>query len=131
MNTLPYKQIPGQMMVELIYFCIMWLKTVPNKIRISDNYLPGEIAVQQQLDYKKHCWTPFGAYCEVIEGQERANTMASQTWVAISLGSTSSIQGMYRFMCLTTGKIIKRRQFKELPMSESIVQRLQEWDKEG
>ncbi|KAL7460368.1 hypothetical protein ACHAXS_002287 [Conticribra weissflogii] len=126
-NTLPYTRMPPRMVLELIYFCVMWLNAVPNKNGISEEYSPREVVVRQRLSYKKHCQVPFGAYCEVFEDRERTNTMASRTRSAISLGPTGNLQGTYKFMCLSTRNVIKRRQFQELPMPESIIRKIQEW----
>ncbi|KAL7465887.1 hypothetical protein ACHAXS_006188, partial [Conticribra weissflogii] len=43
MNTLPYKRMPARMVIELVYFCIMWLNAVPNKGGVSTEYSPREI----------------------------------------------------------------------------------------
>ncbi len=65
------------MMVELIYFCVMWVIAIPNKNGVSDNYSPREIVVQQQLDYRKHCQVPFGVYFKVFKDRDQTNSMAS------------------------------------------------------
>ncbi|KAL7460774.1 hypothetical protein ACHAXS_001215, partial [Conticribra weissflogii] len=131
MCTLPYKRMLARMVVELVYFCVMWLNAVPSKNGVSKDYSPREIVVRQKLNYKNHCCVPFGAYCEVFEDRERTNTMASRTREAISLGPTGNMQGTYKFMCLSTGRIIKRRQFKELPMPTSIISRVEQLGAEG
>ncbi len=59
MNTLPYTRMPPRMVLELIYFCVMWLNAVPNKNGISEEYSPREVVVRQRLSYKKHCQVPF------------------------------------------------------------------------
>ncbi|KAL7463813.1 hypothetical protein ACHAXS_004166 [Conticribra weissflogii] len=69
-NTLLFKKMPAQMMVELIYFCTMWLNALPNKNGVSAEYSPREIVVRQAVNYKKHCQVPFGVYCEVFEDQD-------------------------------------------------------------
>ncbi|KAL7466255.1 hypothetical protein ACHAXS_006545 [Conticribra weissflogii] len=127
-NTLPFRTMPARMMVELIYFCTMWLNAIPNRNGVTQQFSPREIVVRQQVDYKKHCQVPFGAYCEVFEDRDQTNTMASCTRGAISLGPTGNMQGTYKFFCLTTGRVIKRQQFKELPMPGSIIRKLEQWD---
>ncbi|KAL7464039.1 hypothetical protein ACHAXS_004383 [Conticribra weissflogii] len=89
-NTIAFKKMPVCIMIKLIYFCTMWLNAVPNRSGVSQEYSPREIVVRQQVDYEKHCWVPFGAYCVVIEDQDQTNTMASQTQGAISLGPTGN-----------------------------------------
>ncbi len=128
MCTLPYKQMPAQMVVELIYFCAMWLNAFPNKNGVSEDYSPQELLVRQKVDCRKHRRVPFGAYCK---DRGQTNTMASQTRGEISLGPTGNMQGTYKFMCLDNGKVIKRRQFKELPMPGSVIRRVEEMGKRG
>ncbi|KAL7461201.1 hypothetical protein ACHAXS_001624, partial [Conticribra weissflogii] len=130
-NTLPYKRMPARMLIELVYFCVMWLNAVPNKNGVSSEYSPREVVVRQRLSYRKHCRVPFGAYCEVFEDRGRTNTMESRTRGAISLGPTGNLQGTYKFMCLTTRNVIKRRQFHELPMPASVIRKLEEWGAAG
>ncbi|KAL7460647.1 hypothetical protein ACHAXS_001093 [Conticribra weissflogii] len=127
-NTLPFKKIPARMVIKLVYFCTIWLNVVPSRSEVSTEYSPREVVVRQLVDHRKHWQVPFGAYCKVFEDQERTNTMASQTRGAISLGPTGNMQGTYKFFCLTTGRIIKRRQFTKVPMPGSIIKKLEDWD---
>lgn len=57
--------------------------------------------------------------------------MASRTREAISLGPMGNMQGTYQFMCLNSGKVIKRRQFKELPMPRPIINRVEQLRAQG
>jgi hypothetical protein len=41
------------------------------------------------------------------------------------LGTTANFQGSYKFHSLRTGKRITRKQFKELPMPDSIIKRVE------
>ncbi len=131
MCTLPYKRMPARMVVELVYFCAMWLNALPNRNGVSEDYSPRELVVRQRMDYKKHCQVPFGAYCEVFEDRDRTNTMASRTRGAICLGPTGNMQGTYKFLCLDSGKVINRRQFKELPMPASVIRKVEDMGKRG
>ncbi len=129
-NTLPFKQMPARMMVELIHFCTMWLTTIPSKNReqsVQQTLTQGNI-IRQGVNYKRQCCVPFGAYCEVFEDQEQTNTMASCTWGAISLGPTGNLQGTHKFFYLTTGRVTKQRQFTKLPMPKWIIRRVEDWE---
>jgi hypothetical protein len=35
LNTLPNKKLPKLMVIELLYFCVMWMNSFPNKSGIS------------------------------------------------------------------------------------------------
>ncbi len=41
------------------------------------------------------------------------------------------MQGTYKFLCLDSGKVINRRQFKELPMPASIIIKVEGMGKRG
>lgn len=37
LRTLPYKRMSAQMVVELVYFCVMWLNAIPSKSGVSND----------------------------------------------------------------------------------------------
>jgi hypothetical protein len=51
--------------------------------------------------------------------------MSERTQPAICLGPTANFQGSYKFLSLRTGKRTTRKQFKELPMPDSIIKRVE------
>jgi hypothetical protein len=77
------------------------------------------------LDFNKHCQIPFGAYAEVHKDNNITNTMTERTHPAICLGLTANFQGNYKFLSLKTGKRITRKQFKELPMPDSVIKQIE------
>jgi hypothetical protein len=54
----------------------------------------------------------------------RTNTLYERTQVAICLGPTSNFQGSYKFLCLNTGRKITRKQFREVPIPEHVIKRV-------
>jgi len=123
-NTLPYPTLPDLMIIELMHFCVMWMNSFPVKLGISEKYSPREIIMRQKLDGKTHAKAPFGSYCEVREDQDITNTMAPRTIWAICLGPTGNAQGSYKFLSLATGKKLIRRSFTEMPVTESVINRV-------
>jgi hypothetical protein len=77
------------------------------------------------LDFAKHCKLPFGAYAEAHDEYPQTNTMAERTHAVICLGPTGNFQGSYKMMCIKTGRTVTRKQFKELPMPDSVVTRIE------
>jgi hypothetical protein len=57
---------------------------------------------------------------------EVTNTMQSRTTGAINLGVTGNIQGTHWFFNLYTGEIIMRRKWTKLPISNEVMNRLQD-----
>jgi hypothetical protein len=52
------------------------------------------------------------------------NTMEPRTRWAICLGPTGNMHGSYKFLSLTTGKTVTRRKFTEMPMTDSVIRRI-------
>ena len=120
-STLPYKLIPGRVIVEAISFCVTWLNAFPTKTGVSKHYSPRTIMTGTTMDFLKHCTTPFGSYCQVFQDNQPSNTAKERTVAAICLGPTGNLQGSYKYFALETRKKITRPQAKALPMPDSVI----------
>jgi hypothetical protein len=70
MNTLPFKKILRLMLIELVYYVVLWLNAFPANSGVFKTLSPREIVYWHKLDFAKHCKSPFGTYCEdQIKGQ--------------------------------------------------------------
>jgi hypothetical protein len=135
-SILPYKILPKLMIIKLMHFCAMWMNSFLVKLGISEKWSPREIVSRHKLDAKLHCKVPFGAYCEVHVDPDITNTMKSRTKWGICLGPTGNMQGSYKFLSLSTGKKVTRRKSTEMPMTNSVIRRIdslgkKEWCKNG
>jgi hypothetical protein len=124
-STLPFKNIPGRMIIEMLANVVLWIKDLPPASGVSKTYSPRTIMTGTALDFNKHCQIPFGAYAEVHEDRNITNTMSERTQPSICLGPTANFQGSYKFLSLRTGKRITCKQFKELPMPDLIIKRVE------
>ena len=122
--TLPYTPFPQIMLVHLLHYAVMWLNNFPVKTGVSDRYSPCEIILCHKLNFKNHCRAPFGSYCEVHEKNSPTISTKSHGLPAICLGPTGNIQGTYSFLNLSTGLVLKRRRFTELPAPDSVIKRV-------
>lgn len=126
-QTLPYSKIPKKIRVALIQYVVFWLNNIPKEDQIQS---PREIVMGEQvLDYKTVCKLPFGSYVQVHEDQQITNTMEPITTGAITLGP-SYLNGGYKFFSSMTGEIIIRRKLSELPISNEVIQKLEEFSKD-
>lgn len=119
-NTLPFTRLPKRILVELLHFVVMWLNNFPVANGISTKYSPREFILRHKFDTRLHCRAPFGAYCEVHDDLDTTNTMQRRTHPAICMGPTGNLQGSYKFFSLESGQRIIRRNFTELPTTDSI-----------
>jgi hypothetical protein len=122
--TLPFTFVPKRIKIEIVYFTTLWLNAFPVRNGISTKYSPRELILRWKMDYKKHCRVLVGTYCEVHDEPSPSNTMISRTHEGIALGPTGNLQGSVKFYSLTTGRVIKRRNFTEMPMPDSIIKKV-------
>ena len=122
--TLSFSNMPRRMMIEFVYFIVLWLNAFPIKSGISSTFSPRELLVRWRLDYKKHCQVLPGTYCEVHDEPVPTNTMTPRTHECIALDPTGNLQGSVKFYCLTTGRVLKRRSFTPMPMPDRIIRRV-------
>jgi hypothetical protein len=77
---------------------------------------------------------PFGVYAESHEDAVKTKTTVARTQGKICLGPSSNFQGNYKLLALNSGRKITRKQFTELPMSDSVIKQvkaLAEKEKQG
>ena len=58
----PFRMLPKQMVVHLIYFVCHWIYAWPNKNGVSRIYTPKEMARKSTLSLDKHCMGRSGQY---------------------------------------------------------------------
>jgi hypothetical protein len=82
-NTLPFKTIPQNMLVELVKHANFWLNSFTKEDGISKTLSPRTIVTGQSINYLKHCKLEFGEYCQTHK--QHNNSMAPCTIGALAL----------------------------------------------
>ena len=101
---------------------VLWLNNFTPRSGVSDTYSPRQLVLGTHLDMKKHCRIEFGAYAQVYaETSSATNSMEERTEGCICLGPVDNLQGSVYFMKLSTGQVVVRCKFTELPLTEEIV----------
>ena len=121
-NTIPFKRLTRNMVMELAKAVVYWLNSVPSNMGVSPTMSPRTIITGQLLDYHKHCQYEFGEYVQTHE--EHDNSLLSRTVGVIALRPTGNQQGGYFFMSLHTGHIINRLHTTKLPMPAEVITRV-------
>jgi len=104
----------------MVYAAVFWLNTFPLENGVSTTLSPCSLLTGQVIDYHRHCRLKFGAYAQVHESHD--NSMAPQTVGALALCPTGNAQGRYFFFSLSTGRVVNRAQWTELPMPPKVVE---------
>jgi hypothetical protein len=92
-QTLPYSKMPNKMKIAMICYVVYWLNAMPKH---DQRLSPRDIIMgEENLDYKRVCQLPFGAYVQVHDDLDITNTMESRSTGAINLGPTGNLQGTH------------------------------------
>jgi hypothetical protein len=128
-NTLPFKKMPGMLVVQMVSACNFWLNIYPPKDGVSRSINPRELMTGIKIDYNKHIHAEFGEYVQVHE--EHDNSMKTCTTGAIATKPTGNAQGGHWFYSLTTGRMLDRQKWTPLPMPDDVIERINVLAKAG
>ena len=68
----------------------------------------------------------FGSYVQVWEPSTQTNSMNMRRRRAIALGLSPNSTTSYLFLALDAGKLINQAQFTEIPMTASVIARVEQ-----
>ena len=108
-----------------------WINTFPPKGGNINIYSPRLIIVRKKLDWKKDCHIKFGQYYQVKEYPHHLNDVNTKRITgAVAPNSKNNDQGGYFFMSLTTGNIILRHAWQEVPILSYVIKWVEKSTKE-
>jgi hypothetical protein len=90
---------------------------------LSSKLSPKQIMLGKVVHYK-FCAMGFGRYCQIHEEDKPCNGMVARTQGALLLGPSGNAQGGHKFFTLTTGKVVIRWAWTELPTSVAVIERV-------
>ena len=120
--TVPFKKMPGRMVIELVYASVFWLNCFYPSKSICGDLSPRTIITGQTIDFNRHIKHEFGDYVQTHEATD--NTMRERTVGAVALRPTGNEQGSYFYLSLSTGKKLNRLRATELPMPQDVIDRV-------
>lgn len=121
-HSLPYK-LCSALLVYMVYYATSCTNMFPKRGGVSD-LPPRQLLLGRSVDVSVEGKLPFGAYVHTHEDNAMTNGMEARTVGAIALGPTGNYQGGYRFLNLSTWRVINRRSWTELPMPQDIIQQM-------
>ena len=99
----------------------MQLDFFPAKGGVSTYYSMWMIMDQMNLDYTKHCTTPFGAYVQANHKSNPYNMNVSRTQDRIYLHPNTNFQGRHEVMDQNTGHVITYHKVTEIPVTDVVI----------
>ena len=121
--SLPLNALPAVVLVNAVLFVTKQLNLFPVKGGISNQFSPKQIMTGEVVHYK-FCSVAFGQYCQISEEGHPRNGLGARTQGAIALGPSGNVQGGHKFYTLNTASVVVRRDWKALPMPQSVIDRL-------
>jgi hypothetical protein len=129
-HSLPFNRIPRLLTIYIVFKAVKLLNYFPPKGGISDTVSPRTIMTGETLNYKTQLTLQIGQYCQVHEEFTPRNSQLPRTQGAICLGPSRNLQGGFKFMSLTSGKVISRCTWDNIPMPESVIKRVNDLGKD-
>ena len=123
-HTLKYNRLPKIVVSSLIKQAVINLNNLPSTSGVSKTLSPSTIITGRASPDYNRIRLDFGTYCQVHDEPNPSNTMRSRTTGAIALHESGNHQGSYYFMSLRTGKLLHRRNYTTLPLSNDIIDRV-------
>jgi hypothetical protein len=96
----------------------------------TDSLSPKTIMSGETLYFNKHLSLQIGQYCQVHEEDTPRKCQVDLTKGEIFLGPSGNLQGGLKFMALNSGKKIVRHSWDVIPMTDVVINRVNELGKE-
>jgi hypothetical protein len=122
-HGMPFARLPRVLVKELAMAAVSCLNMLPHPDGVSLTMSPATIVTgAPKTDYRT-MRLEFGSYVQVYDGT--SNDTKSRTLGAIATNPTGNASGDYYFMSLATGHRIHRRSWTSLPISDSVISRVE------
>ena len=118
---LPFKTTSILMKKDLLKSQVQWINMILCTNSINSDLSPCTIVHSTNADYNFHCCMPFGSYCQVNDEPAPSNNTTKRTTGTITMNTRGNTQGGYNFMSLVTGKLLPKRHWIELPITDDVI----------
>ena len=122
-HATPYVKIPKVMVIGLITGAVRWINAFPHKDGVSTTMSPATIVQGLPKPNMKYKRITYGAHAMVFMGS--SNKLNARSVPAVAMNASNEHGGHY-FMSLYSGKRIHSYEWKELPIDEDVISRVEE-----
>lgn len=128
-TSLPYS-FPLMLLCWAVYFAVSKINMLPTSTS-DHSFSPFEMFTGRSISLSRDLGARrgglplgFGSYCEVFEKTD--NTVHDRTRASIFLGTVGNVFGTTLHFVLDTQQVVKRDQWKSLPMGPSVIRKMNE-----
>jgi hypothetical protein len=122
-HGMPYSSLPRVLVKELALHAVRTINMLPHPDGVSTSLSPATIITGVHKPDYRSMPLEFGTYVQVYDGT--SNDTKSRTLGAIATNPTGNSSGDYYFMSLAMGFRIHRRSWTVLPISDSVISRVE------
>ena len=108
-HSLPYVHYPKNMVAGLVISTVKLFNNEVGACKLSEKYAPHTLITGYNIpNYEELMELTFGEHVEVKNLSNRINSTKARTIPAVALYPSGNLQGGWRMMSLSTGKLIYR-----------------------
>jgi hypothetical protein len=96
-SNLPYKILPRQVIIHLIYFSVFWLNSLPSAVGISEKYSPRIIVTGRELDFNNTSKPPLNLTSKSMKTKSSPTQCKHARSLAFSLVPPATSKARTRF----------------------------------
>ena len=126
-QNIPYKKCPKLMVVSSLEANITWINVYPKKNGISKTLSTSAIVLGTKKIYAIHTTVQPGSYVHYKIKAISTNNTKTRITEAIKLRRSNERGGHY-FMSLNTVHRLNSYQWKESPITDAVIDRVEEMD---
>ena len=114
---MPFKKKPDQLIIDLVYYCILWINDFLLVIQVSNNFFLREIVTVTMIGFSKHYKATFGTYVYTHEDNNPTNNFFEWMLMDAYLRPTENVQGVHKILYLYKRHRFIYNKSIEVPMS--------------
>ena len=124
-TTFSFKNIPGQIIIELVRFLGIWINQYPSENEVSGVYSPRNIIMVQYLSYDKHCKLIFSSCVESHEDTNITNNMEENNSAVFAWAPLQTFRGAIFFSLKTERMVTHNQKIRENPIPTWAIQHVE------
>ena len=126
LSEIPY-QLNKKLLDYLVFFAVKVINCTISSVNYNTVLTPFEIFTGRKVDLKRDFRINFGQFVQILLNNNFQNQInVPRTVDAIALISKDNLQGSYYFYVISTGKIVSRDHWIEIPINQDIINKLNE-----
>ena len=129
MHCLPCKTMPEVMIEGLTRETVKFLNVFPVKHGMSSMHSPSMLLGEPKLHHKKHLQHSLGECTQAGLSSQTTNTNVEHTIDRTCLGPAGRMLGGCDFMNLNMGKVMNRQSVTAVPITETVISKMEEMAK--